>query len=243
MNRASNDRKNSSRKSSGSDWRIYAAAAGATLSMATGADASIVTGSLNVTVSLNPGNTNTTIQQKQFNIAGVTGFAQLLRIHTEGKALLSFPGLIRSRNSSEFGPPLPGKVKRYAPNAPITGGGAVSSFLGGGTSLFFRVANFHVTQGLFRASDRAYLGFELANGDLGWLKVILSDRNSDGFPDQLQVVDYAYNTVAGQSILAGDTGQSATPEPGTASLGLLAFGAAGILALRRRRIETATKSN
>jgi hypothetical protein len=51
---------------------------------------------------------------------------------------------------------------------------------------------------------------------------------SDGYNEVL--TGYAYDTVAGQSILAGQTG---TPEPGT--LGLLALGSQGLGFWRRRK--------
>ncbi len=80
------------------------------------------------------------------------------------------------------------------------------------------------------------LGFEAPNGDFGWLRVKVSDRNADGFIDQIAIIDDAYNNVAGASILAGQTSSSSpTPEPDTKSLALLAAGAAGVLAFRRRR--------
>jgi LPXTG-motif cell wall-anchored protein len=60
--------------------------------------------------------------------------------------------------------------------------------------------------------------------------------DGSGFPTQLEVISWAYNDVAGAPIEAGQTTEvGATPEPSTAALGLLALGAAGILALRKRR--------
>jgi LPXTG-motif cell wall-anchored protein len=72
-------------------------------------------------------------------------------------------------------------------------------------------------------------------GDLGWIDVEVFDRSADGYPDQLEIISWAYNNVGGASIEAGQT--SSTPEPNTAALGLLAAGAAGLLALRRRRAQ------
>ena len=47
------------------------------------------------------------------------------------------------------------------------------------------------------------------------------------------ILDYAYEDVAGASILAGDMGSPAIPEPG--SLALAGLAAAGVMAARRRR--------
>jgi hypothetical protein len=85
-------------------------------------------------------------------------------------------------------------------------------------------------------------------GDLGWLDVkVTSDA---GFAEELELISWAYNNVAGAPIEAGEpieagasieagqtTEVSATPEPGTEALSLLALGAAGILAFRKRRNE------
>ncbi|HEX4133616.1 MAG TPA: PEP-CTERM sorting domain-containing protein [Bryobacteraceae bacterium] len=57
---------------------------------------------------------------------------------------------------------------------------------------------------------------------------------SDGLVNSLTAIDWAYQTD-GSAILAGDTGIPSTPEPSTAALALLAMGAAGVAALRRRR--------
>jgi hypothetical protein len=91
-------------------------------------------------------------------------------------------------------------------------------------------------------SRRGFLGIEF-NGKTshgkpgpqedGWIRVVF-----DGFQDQvynptsLTVVDWAYNTDG--SILAGQT-SSPVPEPSTAPVMLLAAGAAGVLAWKRRR--------
>jgi PEP-CTERM motif len=81
------------------------------------------------------------------------------------------------------------------------------------------------------ARARGYLGFEFGptGGEhVGW--VAMSVANS--FPNfAAHITGYAYDTVAGQTIRAGQT--SAVPEPGT--LALLALGAAGLAALRKRK--------
>ena len=86
-------------------------------------------------------------------------------------------------------------------------------------------------------SANDFIGFRTSSGNLGWLQIEVFDHNSDGFVDEAKIIGYGYNTVAGASILAGQTsgGGSSTPEPGSASLAILAAGAAGIQALRRAR--------
>jgi len=80
--------------------------------------------------------------------------------------------------------------------------------------------------GVANGSSR-FLGvrFDIAGqGHLGWAEISLQKDTPSA-----TVLGYAYETVEGQSIIAGAT----TPEP--SSIALFAAGAAGILALRRRR--------
>ena len=60
----------------------------------------------------------------------------------------------------------------------------------------------------------------------------MSWGQSNGFPNQLQILGWALDTD-GSAIQAGQT--TATPEPGTFGLALLAAGAAGVLAWRKRK--------
>jgi hypothetical protein len=71
------------------------------------------------------------------------------------------------------------------------------------------------------------------------MRVEVSDTGSPSYPNELTVLDYAYDNTPGEAIDAGDTGTSATPEPDSVALGLLALGASGILSWRRRRTEAA----
>jgi len=73
------------------------------------------------------------------------------------------------------------------------------------------------------ANGTGFLGFEFNTGageEYGWARVTMSG----GYMHNMTLVDYAYGTP-GQAITAGQV-----PEP--ASLGLLALGAAGLLAAR-----------
>jgi hypothetical protein len=104
-----------------------------------------------------------------------------------------------------------GEVRRLASGAVISNG--AGSF--GGNQY---VANWGV----------GFAGVEFPiNGQnhFGWIR--LNEEASSGV-----AIDWAYESVVGASITAGDTGQSSTPEPNT--LGLLALGSVGILALRRK---------
>lgn len=79
----------------------------------------------------------------------------------------------------------------------------------------------------FNDVEGGFLGLAFAIGSdvhFGWVRVDIDNANA-----VFNVVDFAYESVAGVGITAG-----AIPEPST--LGLLAAGAAGLAARRRRRV-------
>ncbi len=92
----------------------------------------------------------------------------------------------------------------------------------------------------------AGVSFKLGgNSYLGWIRLSWNDLlgtggtpGADGFPDQLTLVDYAWNDTPGGAINAGD-GIPTEQVPVPAPLALLAIGAAGIAATRRRRAPVA----
>jgi hypothetical protein len=82
------------------------------------------------------------------------------------------------------------------------------------------------------ASTTGYVGFKYTQGDgahYGWLKFT---TNTDGSSVTLDAM--GYDTVAGQGITAGEGQAAAVPEPASSAL-LLACGAAGLAAYRRRK--------
>jgi hypothetical protein len=245
------------------NWGVYAAAAGASLSMATTADASIISGTLNVTATINPaagvngsaepafvvGGANEAVVVR--NIAAHSTFNPIgpgnrgpgscssspgnpmcqTFVPRAGVAVLD-PHLFNGQQWKFFDNNLNDQARAYLRNSVIAGGAAnqqQTAFLdtNGGAG---QRGNFP-----FGATND-FVGFKTAGGDLGWLQVQVLDRNADGYPDQVLAIAFGYNTVAGASIRAGQTGTAPTaPEPGTASLALLAAGAAGIVALRKAR--------
>jgi len=99
----------------------------------------------------------------------------------------------------------------------------------------------------FNDADNAFVGLSFPAGAFGtlygWVRV-----DVDNAAGTFLVKDWAYEFPVSEGsasggappaggILAGDTGNGFVPEPGT--LGLLAAGAAGLFALRRRRQQVA----
>ncbi|MEN0109270.1 MAG: PEP-CTERM sorting domain-containing protein [Planctomycetota bacterium] len=79
----------------------------------------------------------------------------------------------------------------------------------------------------FNNADGAFIGLDFPIGGVthfGWIRVTI-----DNAAGEFTINDWAYQSVPGRGLLAGDT----VPEPGT--LGMLAAGAAGVAAMRRRR--------
>lgn len=107
----------------------------------------------------------------------------------------------------------------------------VSSYTSDVRRLFFSYG------GLWRF-ESGYLGFEFTGSDgleFGWANLTVDDYYPGG---ELVMSEFAYDTVPGQSIQAGQT--TSTPEPGT--LGLLALGSLGLAFWRRKReVPTSAK--
>lgn len=78
----------------------------------------------------------------------------------------------------------------------------------------------------FNTATGAFIGLEFpinATSHFGWVRVTI-----DNAAGTFVINDWAYNSVPGQGLMAGQI-----PEP--TSLGMLAAGAAGVAAMRRRR--------
>lgn len=73
--------------------------------------------------------------------------------------------------------------------------------------------------------------------DFGWVRLEFT-VGSNALINGLTVIDWGYQNN-GAAITAGNEGVISAPEPPTADLALLALGAAGVTALRRRRKASA----
>lgn len=90
----------------------------------------------------------------------------------------------------------------------------------------------HGIRGQFRGQGVGFIGFKFNNGagdQYGWVRV----RMFGGIDHQGKLIDFAYGDP-GEKVVAGQK-ESHNSAPALESLGGLAFGAAGLLAWRRRR--------
>jgi len=85
------------------------------------------------------------------------------------------------------------------------------------------------------ATGLAGFRFSTTNGalDYGWVRLSYT-LGTNGFANSITATDWGYDPN-GDPVTAGEGASSATPEPSTMALAILAAGAAGVAALRRRR--------
>ena len=216
------------------NWPIYAAATGSALAMATGASASIIySGPIDATVSP-PSDDIQPLDLDSLghilNLRAKAGFSSLgastvgFSIQAAGAVHVFVNGvnteLLRNFASGVL---IGDGAGSFQANAKIVvkGFGAAgnrTSVLGDFTAGVPGLAGFAITGQGTSGTQTNY----------GWIRLEYLDNPTTGFPQILEAVDWAVQTD-GSSIPAGYV-----PEPGTMSLGLLAVGAAGIAALRRR---------
>jgi hypothetical protein len=138
-----------------------------------------------------------------------------------------------------------GMVKKLSSGYRISGGRApFENFYNLPASQNLRTSNHQGSRAGWAASKVGFAGFSfettgMAQKDYGWLRLEFTLGNN-GVPNKFDVIDWGYNNTGG-SILAGQGAAApvTTPEPSTSALALLAAGAGGVLALRRRRKNAA----
>lgn len=86
-------------------------------------------------------------------------------------------------------------------------------------------------------SNTAFVGFRFGNSDVnyGWIQLQYTVGNND-LANSITVESWGYDST-GAPVTAGES--PSAPEPSTAAMALLAAGAAGVLALRRRKSAVA----
>lgn len=235
-------------------WSVYAAAGCSTLAFATSAEAGIIySGIQNVTVTRTGNNTRAT-KTFHMNVGGKSTASQfrlsvrfssakskkvgkaLIGPHDPlvGAAVLAGSSGVLLRFNSGSGIPINPVTK----NATSKWGtfGVVKGKRVGKSSLGF--------SGLWAKSKSYFAGVRFAvktsqgktGYDYGWVRLKWEDPKNTGFPTTLIAVDWAYNNVPNQAIVAGAgiPPPVLAPEPSSIALALLAAGAAGLAAWRRR---------
>lgn len=133
------------------------------------------------------------------------------RSSTSGSAYMRFPGDVSSFNPGnlDFGTIV----------------GASASF----STVNINSTVFGPGVGQWKLNSPNYLGYRFIGGDsqqyYGWLRIDVGPN-----AETRTIMEVGYSTVTGQSVQVG-----AVPEPSTVIMGLLASGATGVIAWRRRR--------
>ena len=235
-------------------WPAYCAATAAALAGATSASAGIIhSGPVNLSVSVAASLSGGS--SKSVHIAGLPAASFFLHLShftsggpRFGSAGMSFKSVAGYRS-------LPAPVRRggvllsfshYIANLPP--GSVVSNYARfGRRGLFISTASVNT---LGASSVVGFAGVKLLAGtaanrtgagtthaplyDLGWLHIKIHFLT--GLPDAVTLLDYAYNDVPGAPIQV----PGSVPEPATGSMLLLAAGAAGMMAWKRRRTADST---
>ncbi len=206
----------------------YAAAAGAVLAAAGPADALVIHGSANQTISegsyqLDIANASFTFSHSLHRTSNPNTYASNPVTYLRIKAQVTGknPGDTIALTSSTA-------AQRVNKNDPI---GPKLSW--GKDGLLFYKTTYGGAYGNFKNGKTGYIGisFNAAGGakNYGWVNIAANST------DSYRITDWAYQTD-GTAILAGDTiGPAAVPEP--TSLALIAMGAGGLAIFRKRKQE------
>jgi hypothetical protein len=215
------------------NWSIYAAATGSALAMATGASASIITsgivsGVYPSGVSVNPAGPST-------HVGLIPGLSvKLHALSSSGGAVVQLQ--VEAHVNIMFSK-FSDAAKNFGFESPIAPG-----HLGDvGRTEIVQAFFTGLPLGNFTAGKPGFIGLSFStvhgNTDYGWMELEFRN-NTLGVPFYLQAFAFGIDTNPGQTpgtLLAGEINNGFIPEPGTLSLTFLASGAAGVMALRRRR--------
>jgi hypothetical protein len=240
-------------KRSVENWQVYAAVTGSAVAMATNASAGVIySGPVNVTAAVSSVQTGAhfqsavkNIQLKNslgasigvgFNIVAIQDNSVTSGVHFRfggAEIQASEVDFLLSHDS----------VKRLSSGAEISvGGHTVASDNGFVTGTKFvagrqSTSGHRVSFGWSKTKGFAGFSFKTAGNqrDFGWVRLQYT-VGANTLIDSLTVIDWGYQT---NNIIPITAGEGAVPEPSTGALALLAAGAAGVAALRRRRKASA----
>ncbi len=222
------DGKSASWKAHLGKWRTFAAVGGASLAAGTNADAGIVySGPLDVSLSGAGG-----FASKAFSVGTVVKYKEALN------AGPGYAGIFGGKTGPflKFALNASGNAaKKYASGNPIHAAGALNSSAVAQTHNKTAGGKTFIHGSFGPGTVTGFVGFKAPNGDLGWIKISVSDMGTPTYPNEITLLGWAYNNVSGGPINAGQISGGAVPEPSSLALGLLAAGSVGLAALRRAR--------
>ncbi len=236
------------------NWRVYAAVTGSALAMASNASASIIySGNINVSKSVSsvglpgvggPAGSHTHSNSASVKLKNAVGdtigvsFGIFIKQRLQSHSLHGTLGLGTKNVNGGFLFSVGQGIKHLSAGATIKSPVTGSNFQGSTNLLFGHAVSAagHVSSlgAAGWGAKNGYIGFDFKNGettDYGWIKLSFT-TTENGAAGSFNIESYAYDD-SGAAIQAG--AGTPTPEPGTSSLALLAIGAAGITALRRRK--------
>jgi hypothetical protein len=237
-----------------SNWQLYATVTGSALAMASSASASVIWGGgpistptlSNVAASTTTGGGHGTLRNIQLKtIHGAnagTGFSFGVEQHLFATGMQTGSAFLKNSaaNMGFLFTDAREMVKKLGANGKISAlsAFAASAFEGGAPKLASSCTGPGCIFGRegWTPSAFGFAGFQFeANGhpDYGWIELKYT-LGSNGLADAVTVEAWAYDNT-GASIKAGQIVGSSTPEPSTVAMAMLAAGAAGVAALRRRR--------
>lgn len=235
-----------STKTSNSRWIAYAAASAASaLTSSPSAEAEIhysgllhyrfpgTNGVNHSTVATFPLDNGVVLRgAKESNVSSGTGFAAMRILNAESSfvgqtTIVRFSTYVGYFSKLAQGINLSGLP--FATNCSRSGNGCFGGFIGYGSSPYNQ----------FTTSGRGFIGFRFDRGaglQYAWVRV----KDSGNPKHRFILVDYAWGDP-GDSLTTGQKSSSPKADvvPDSGSLGLLAVGAAGLLAWRKRRAKAA----
>lgn len=233
-------------------WPAYAAAVGSGLALTSAVSAQIIySGVQNVTAT---GALNNGAVIAPIDLDGVGGADFLLGANLQASSFgVGTVKLIPNGSLNQHANNGSGAVRRLASGAAISNGAGIFGAPGGShIDIVKRQTNFsNPPVGSFAAGQTGFAGvkFQAVDGDhYGWIRLIFSETSPSGvegvLPNSITAIDWAYNSVAGGGINAGQISATGVPEASTKALPmLLAMGSVGVLAWRKHlRKKTATLS-
>jgi len=233
------------------NWPVYAAVAGSALAMTTSASAGIISGTYSFTgctppsgclapIVSAPGNGQSNSSHKIIGFTSAPANLKSEFLHLKAASFgagnnLSVGLSILGTGGKGIG------IFASGYSAKLFHSGSKISAVSNGTGAkivrkFFASTGGHLGEFVPGQPGFAGLALNTVHGavDYGWLELQFNNNGQTLLPETLEALAFGIETNPGTPILAGQTVEP-TPEPGTMGLALLAAGAAGVVALRRRR--------